>query len=312
MATQKNPVSLVVVLVLLGGLGALLWYSINNLSGEIGRTPDSAGAAGIAAGGLHEAAERGDLTAIDRELSRGVDANAVAKGADVMRGEMTPLMYASFAGKTDAMKKLIQAGAKPDLRSKDGKTAIMLAAGWGDAAGVKTLLDAGARVDARTEDGLTAVMLAAARGTAESLKAIVDAGANVNVTNKWGETALLHACRSGDVAKIQTLLNSGATPDLKDNTGQTALTAACAGDATPEAITALLDAKADPNLADSDGVTPLMKAADRGDLEKVKLLLSRGASRTAKDNRGWTAESWADARDDEIGKAVVAELKKTK
>jgi ankyrin repeat protein len=58
-----------------------------------------------------------------------------------------------------------------------------------------------------------------------------------------------------------------------------------------EAARLLLDAGADPSLADGDGSTPLMAAAGEGQLEVLRLLLARCAAVDAVDGRdlGWTA-----------------------
>jgi hypothetical protein len=50
-----------------------------------------------------------------------------------------------------------------------------------------------------------------------------------------------------------------------------------------EALRLLLEAGADPSLADGDGITPLMVAAAHGQLEVVRLLLARGAAVDAVD-----------------------------
>jgi uncharacterized protein len=60
------------------------------------------------------------------------------------------------------------------------------------------------------------------------------------------------------------------------------------------AINAFLDAGINPNVQDAvDGRTALISAAARGDLEVVKLLLSRHANLNVKDKRGYTALSHA-------------------
>ncbi|MES9848346.1 MAG: ankyrin repeat domain-containing protein, partial [Candidatus Thiodiazotropha sp.] len=43
------------------------------------------------------------------------------------------------------------------------------------------------------------------------------------------------------------------------------------------------------NLADTDGITPLMEAARKGSEPMVKLLLKHGANKMNKDNEGHTA-----------------------
>ena len=55
-----------------------------------------------------------------------------------------------------------------------------------------------------------------------------------------------------------------------------------------EAITALLDADADPNLKDINGQTPLHFAAEKGHALAMAVLLGAGAEPNVKDNNGLT------------------------
>ena len=59
------------------------------------------------------------------------------------------------------------------------------------------------------------------------------------------------------------------------------------------ALRTLLDQGAGPNEADSQGVTPLMKAAAIGSLDAMKLLIERGAEVNARNAFGSTALMWA-------------------
>jgi len=52
-------------------------------------------------------------------------------------------------------------------------------------------------------------------------------------------------------------------------------------------------------------VTPLMRAADTGDIEMVRAVIAQKANAKAKDRSGRTASDWAKARDDESGKAIA-------
>jgi ankyrin repeat protein len=60
-----------------------------------------------------------------------------------------------------------------------------------------------------------------------------------------------------------------------------------------EVIALLLEAKADVDLADLEGVTPLMKAARSGQEAAVEALLKGGADPSQRDRAGRDAASWA-------------------
>ena len=55
----------------------------------------------------------------------------------------------------------------------------------------------------------------------------------------------------------------------------------------------LLDAGADVNSQDHEGVTALSYASNRGDLELENLLLNKGADANVRDNAGKTTLMWA-------------------
>jgi ankyrin repeat protein len=62
------------------------------------------------------------------------------------------------------------------------------------------------------------------------------------------------------------------------------------GGGKPDIISVLINRGADVNLANDDGLTPLMVAAQAGaEAEVVQLLRAAGANLYAKDNEGRTA-----------------------
>jgi hypothetical protein len=116
------------------------------------------------------------------------------------------------------------------------------------------------------------------------------------------DTRLIDAVRGGDVRAVQGSLTSGAHVDEPDETGATALMYAGAFGSL-ETIRALLDAKADVNLAATGGVTALIWAA--GDTAKVRLLLDRGAAIDAQAMDGTTALVSAAQRGNEDAVALL-------
>jgi ankyrin repeat protein len=72
----------------------------------------------------------------------------------------TPLMMAAYEGQTVRVRLMLERGADPNARDRDGDTALMFAAFKGHAAIVHLLLMHGADVDATAHNGWTALRAA--------------------------------------------------------------------------------------------------------------------------------------------------------
>lgn len=298
--TERRSFPFLLVVLCLVGLGAALITYVRGLAAEIDTGAPSGGIPS-----LHEAAERGDLAAIQVAAKQPASLDQPLEHGEGARRGMTPLMCAATAGKTDAVQALIKAGAKVDAPRRDGKTALMLAVIEGNAAAAQALVDAKARVDARSNENWTAAMFAASRGDASVLRALLASGANVEFSNKWGQTALMIASQAGDPEKIKILLEARSPLNTTDGEGATAVAYAASSESPAGGLQLLIDSGADPKLADKSGLTPLMRAADRADQEKLAILLKAGAPTDSKDASGRTAAEWALARDDELGKQAA-------
>jgi ankyrin repeat protein len=108
-------------------------------------------------------------------------------------------------------------------------------------------------------------------------------------------TALTRAALAGDIELVKLLLAHGADPHVVSSDRETTLMAACGTgfingyhrQRSPaerlEVVKLLIDLGEDVNAADSYGITPLMVAANLGDIEVVKYLISKGANLGAHD-----------------------------
>lgn len=214
---------------------------------------------------LLDAAGRGDLADITRQIEAGAKVDGITPSAGNETEVSPPLLAAAGAGKAEAVSMLLRHGAKADVRSGTKETALMLAARSGNAPTLRALIDAGGiGVDETDADGRTALMHAAAAGWGEGVRMLVAAGAAVNAKDVVGRTPLSHA-----VSQANGI----------------------------EAATVLIAAWCDVNLADAQGVTPLMHASDSGDTASVFALLNAGADAKVVDQQGRLASDWASSRE---------------
>jgi len=242
---------------------------------------------------LVTALKQQDPAAARALLRQRVDVNA----ADV--DGSTALQWAAHWNDFDTVKALLTAGANPNAASRYGVTPLHEAATIGSAPIVNALLKAGAHANAAYGEGETPVMLAARSGNLESVKLLIEAGADVNAAEKFrGQTALMLAAVENHAAIVRALAASGAQTNARTveytfqtltggaggiihdrpQGGLTALILA-ARQGAMEASAQLLDAGADPNLAEPQyGFTPLQTAIFNGHYALAQLLLQRGAS----------------------------------
>lgn len=112
--------------------------------------------------------------------------------------------------------------------------------------------------------------------------------------------ALLQAVRKGDVAAVRAALDAGVPADVKFRYDRTALSFA-ADRGQVEIVRLLLERGADVNAKDSFyGVTPIVWAASNGHAEVARLLLARGAT-----GAGDVLESGVEKRSVEMVAAAI-------
>ncbi len=113
-------------------------------------------------------------------------------------------------------------GAMVDTLDHQGATYL---AGYGffDARVTETLLEAGANPNARDKDGATALMKSANYGYEEAIRLLIEHKADVNLKDNNGRTALMHAAAGKYIDSIPLLLKAGADLYARDREGDTAL-----------------------------------------------------------------------------------------
>jgi hypothetical protein len=215
-----------------------------------------------------------------RRLQR---AAAILAGVLLMSGAseaQTGMLEAAGRGDLAAVNRLIAAGA--DLEQRDGQhqTPLLLAVAGNHVAVAKALLAAGASPNAQAANQDTPWLLAGASGRSEIIAAMLPLKPDLTIRNRYGGNALIPACERAHVETAKLLLTSGIDVNHVNNLGWTCLLEiVILGDGGPrhqQVAKLVLDAGADPNLADKDGISPLQHARKRGQSEVAKLIAAAG------------------------------------
>ena len=187
------------------------------------------------------------------------------------------------------LQEIIYHGADVNAKNKSNETPLMAAFWKANEDAVNVLLNAGADPNIADDYGETCLHDAVRGGYSKKiLQAIINYGADVNATNKNNRTALMIACKMGNIDVICVLLNAGANPHIADNDGNTCLHDAVDGDCNKEVLQAIISQDANINATDKDNVTALMIASWNGNVDAINVLLNAGADPHIADANGYT------------------------
>ena len=224
---------------------------------------------------------------------------ASQRNADVNRRNpdgSTPLQFAVYNGDVAEVRRLLRAGANVALANNYGASPMTLASEVANTDVLRVLLEAGANPDSPNPEGQTALMAVARTGNVEAATLLLDHGATVDAKEKWGgQTALMWASARRHPEMMQLLISKGADVNAAsiDRDYQRHVTAEGrpksldAGGLTPllyaarencmACVDVLLKNKADIDLPDPDGVSPLLVAIMNANWDLAKQLIVAGA-----------------------------------
>ena len=246
-AVQKGNVSVVDLLLMNGAKPDVVYRG--SLSGY--NFPNEGAAP------LHLAADRDDLAISELLLKAGASVNATSAFG------RTPLHVAAAVGSTNLCALLIDRGAKLNIQTSDGSTPLMAAIGNTRTETVALLVSRGADVNlglpVDTRDFQYPIHQAVLRQTPPLLRALLAGRPQLEVLNGNGWTALQLALVQNVDGATELLCAAGGNPDRAFQDGTTLLHhAVTRGRVAP--VAALLKAKANPNVVNQNGETPLSLA----------------------------------------------------
>jgi ankyrin repeat protein len=190
----------------------------------------------------------------------------------------TALHAAVRAGRLDAARVLLNAGASPSVANADGNGALLVAAQNADIAMVRILLEAGADPDnarillkgpgQREEVTITPLIAALEARRLDIAELLLDSGADINFPvlnpgSSWLYNALGFAIYRGNLEQATFLIDRGAIIDLPAMQSYSV-------------------------VKTHDTQIPLAQALASGDPNLVKLLIERGANLYVKTPSGMT------------------------
>src|SRR6266850_2246094 len=218
-------------------------------------------------------------------LTVAVMAVSVASISIAVPATTTLLDAAESGDRAAALRLLAEKGTNPNAAGPDGTTAIMWAAHNDDLALVQALIKAGADVKLKNQFGTSALTEAAIIGSAPIIDALLKAGADPNTKNPEGETPLMEVARSGKIEAARRLLDAGADINAKEAWGEQSALMWAAAQSQAEMVKFLASRGADVNAR---GFIPLLYAAREGCAECARQLIAARADLDLADPDGVT------------------------
>lgn len=211
------------------------------------------------------------------------------------------LHRAARTGNIKWIQSLLAKGDDVNAKDEKGWTVLHIAAKWGYTDLVTLLINKDADVNATNKLGDTPLIEAAKEKNKDVVALLLGAGADIEARQGLFLNTPLHwAAESGNIQMVELLLDSGANADSKNRRGETPadlamnighmhifeLLTSRGADVTfnivalrgdLEKVKSLIAKGANVNDGDAEGRTALHLAASRGHIEVVRLLLANGA-----------------------------------
>jgi len=186
------------------------------------------------------------------------------------------LLGAAAVGDADRVAGALRSGADIEARDDHERTALLLAATYDHVDVARVLIANGADPDALDDRHDTPWLVTGVTGSVEMLEVLLPANPDLTIRNRFGGVSVIPASHRGHVDYVRRVVQTDIDINHVNDPGWTALLeAVILGDGSErwqQIVQILLDAGADPTIADNEGVTPLGHAEAKGYDEIARIL----------------------------------------
>ncbi len=256
---------------------------------------------------IHEAVWYGDADAASLDTVRvliagGVDLDtasgteqltpqqmATAKGFDDIAAALTTaqeasgianpdasLLAAAESGDADQAAAALRAGANLEVRDDSERTPLLIAATYDRVDVARLLVAMDADPDALDNRHDTPWLVTGVTGSVPMAEALRPANPDVAIKNRFGGLSIHPASERGHLAYVEWVVQTGIDVNHINDLGWTALLEAIVfgdgGSTYQQIVTALLEADAEPSIADANGNTPRQLAQEAGYAELAQII----------------------------------------
>ncbi|KAM5148426.1 ankyrin repeat and SOCS box protein 14 [Mantella aurantiaca] len=217
---------------------------------------------------LHEAAAQKNKTIL--EITFKSSSYSIWE-QETLKGE-TPLFLAVDNCRLENVTFLLANGCDPDAKNDTEDSPLVIAIRHGSYDIASLLLRHNARVNLTCSDNRTALHEAAKLGRKDIARLLLQSGADPDWTSNFGFTPLALAAQHGYMDVMELLIQKGASVMAQASDSASILfEAAAAGN--PDAVSLLMEYGADANVPKHSGHLPIHRAAYRGHLLALRLLI---------------------------------------
>lgn len=196
-----------------------------------------------------------------------------------LNDSILPIYTAAEYGRDEIVKAILdQDREQVNVTQSHGLTPLHVASFMGRLQTVKILLEYGAEINAKTQEGATALYYAAQENQKEILQLLLEKGADINSQRSYGYAPLHVSALNGLVDICKILIENGADINIRSHNNSTPLYVATEHN-KKETVEVLMENKADINLRGVNDLTVTELAASKPEYAELLPIIEKHADK---------------------------------